>query len=84
MYKPWVLCYILNRNNFDGGFFIKLGGGMKLSPRLGQQLIEYLLLFLIVIIILILFINPFGFFRKSVNRALNLTLDQINREATKF
>ena len=59
------------------------GPSMKLSSRIGQQLIEYMLLFAMVVIILILFIN-FGPFRNSVTQAINLTIDQINKEAKKL
>ena len=56
---------------------------MNLSSRIGQQLIEYMLLFAIVVIILILFIN-FGPLKNTVTQAINLTIDQINKEAEKL
>ena len=57
---------------------------MKLQLPRGQQLIEYLMLFAIVIVVLIIFLNPAGPFRRTVNQALDLTLNQINKEASKL
>jgi hypothetical protein len=56
----------------------------KQRSRRGQQLVEYLLLFTIVIGILLIFVSPSGPLRKTVNRALEKTTNQLDREAAKI
>lgn len=52
--------------------------------REGQQLIEYLLLFTIVIVILIVFLRPGGLLHKTINGILEVSIDEINKEANKI
>lgn len=47
----------------------------------GQQMIEYLLVMVVVIVALIGFVGPLGPFRGAVNRVIDQSLDEINREA---
>ena len=48
--------------------------------REAQQIIEYLLLFVAVVVVLIVFIGPFGPFRGAVNRVIDISLNQVERE----
>jgi hypothetical protein len=54
---------------------------MILHNRVGQHLIEYLLLTAVVIVVVLVFARPNGPFHRAVNNSLNFALEEIRYEA---
>ena len=50
-----------------------------LTTKKAQSAVEYIILIAAVIATLIVFLNPTGFFRNTVEGMLNNTVDQMNR-----